>query len=149
MRITEQSRSALMVLGTLARHHPDAMTAAEVAAESGITEANVFKLLKVIAKCGFVASSRGRGGGIRLAAAPEAISVGAVIRVIEPRFRGCGPAGWMLADPAGRGPLADRADALIGSGLRAFFAALDSVTVADLLEPQERAAALLPPPVQV
>jgi len=71
---------------------------ATIATVTGITEQNIFKLIKVLAKAGFVETIRGPHGGVRLAMAPKAIRVGQVIRAIEPRFKACGPIGVMLSE---------------------------------------------------
>lgn len=129
MRITEQSRYAVMVLATLAERYPEAMTVADISAATGITEFNLFKLMKVIVRHGLVSSSRGRGGGIRLARPPERISIGGVIRAIEPRFLACAPAGRLAGAEAPRSWLATRTDEAIGLGLKAFLRELDSISI--------------------
>ncbi|WP_166443735.1 RrF2 family transcriptional regulator [Rhabdaerophilum calidifontis] len=143
MRLTEQSRYALLTLGVLAEHYPNAITVAEIARATGITEFNLFKLMKIIAKCGFVASARGRGGGVRLAMAPGDISVGQVLRRVEPRFQACGPADRLAAaTPPTR--LERRTDEVLGRGMRAFLEALDEVSIAEALgAPREIAQSAL------
>src|SRR5258708_24644694 len=98
MRLTEQSRYALRVLAHCAERHPALAKVATIAAVTGITEQNIFKLIKTLAKSGFVETSRGPHGGVRLAKPPSAIRVGQVIRAIEPRFKACGPIDAMLSD---------------------------------------------------
>ncbi len=98
MRLTEQSRYALRVLAHCAERHPALAKVATIAAITGITEQNIFKLIKVLAKAGFVETIRGPHGGVRLAMAPKAIRVGQVIRAIEPRFKACGPLGQMMSE---------------------------------------------------
>lgn len=131
MRITEQSRYALMVLATLAKHHPDAMTVAEIAAETGITEFNLFKLMKTIAKSGYVASSRGRGGGVRLARPPDEISIGQILRMVEPRFLVCAPADLLGPVEPRQSEFAIRTEEVLGRGIRAFLAVLDEISITD------------------
>src|SRR6187402_316013 len=97
MRLTEQSRYALRVLAHCAERHPTLAKVATIATVTGITEQNIFKLIKVLAKAGFVETIRGPHGGVRLAMAPKAIRVGQVIRAIEPRFKACGPLDLILS----------------------------------------------------
>ena len=98
MRLTEQSRYALRVLAHCAERHPALAKVATIAAVTGITEQNIFKLIKTLSKAGFVETNRGPHGGVRLAKPPAAIRVGQVIRAIEPRFRACGPTDAMLSE---------------------------------------------------
>jgi Rrf2 family protein len=132
MRLTEQTRHALRVLAAMAVRHPDMLRVSELSAATGITEFNIFKLLKVVTKTGFVHSTRGRNGGVRLAAAPAELSVGRLVRVLEPRFQVCGPAAAMaVPDPVAE--IEGRVDQVIGRGIGAFLAELDRVTIADLI----------------
>ena len=103
MRLTEQSRYALRVLAHCAERHPALAKVATIAGVTGITEQNIFKLIKMLTKAGLVQTIRGPHGGVRLAMAPGAIRVGQVIRAIEPRFKACGPLDLMHVGGAGVG----------------------------------------------
>src|ERR1044072_6356630 len=98
MRLTEQTRYALHVLAFCAGRHPALAKVATIAAGTGITEQNIFKLIKTLTTAGLVTPVRGPHGGVRLAIAPGAIRVGQVIRAIEPRFKACGPVGQIMSD---------------------------------------------------
>src|ERR1043165_420008 len=100
MRLTEQTRYALHVLAYCAGQHPALAKVAATAAGTGITEQNIFKLIKMLTKAGLVTTIRGPHGGVRLAMAPGAIRVGQVIRAIEPRFKACGPLDQIMANEA-------------------------------------------------
>src|SRR2546421_7724552 len=107
MRLTEQSRYALRVLAHCAERHPALAKVATIAAVTGITEQNIFKLIKTLTKAGLVQTIRGPHGGVRLAMAPGAIRVGQVIRATEPRFKACGPLDQIMSDaPVSAGPRA-------------------------------------------
>jgi Rrf2 family protein len=132
MRLTEQSRYALRVLAYCAEHHPQLAKVAEISNDTGITEQNIFKLIKTLAKTGFLQTVRGPHGGVRLAAAPSAIAVGQVIRAVEPRFQACGPLDRMMSEA----PVSDIERALdrtIGRGIAAFIEALDQTSIASLV----------------
>jgi Rrf2 family protein len=136
MRLTEQSRYALRVLAHCAEQRPALAKVADIARATGITEQNIFKLIKALTKAGFVETIRGPRGGVRLAMAPGAIRVGQVIRTMEPRFKVCGPSDLI----ASRKPVSlieRELDRTIGRGIAAFMQALDQSTIAALL--------LLPP----
>lgn len=132
MRLTEQSRYALRVLAHCAERHPALAKVATIAAVTGITEQNIFKLIKTLTKAGFVETIRGPHGGVRLALPPKAIRVGQVIRAIEPRFKACGPLGLILSD-APVSAVERELDRTIGRGIAAFMEALDRTTIAALV----------------
>ena len=132
MRFTDQTRYTLRVLTYCAERHPDLVQVSAVAADTGLTEYTIYKLLKIATKEGIVASTRGRGGGIRLARAPHAITVGSVIRLFEPRFRECAPASLMSAHDSRTRDADMRLDSALGSGIRAVLDTYDNITLLDL-----------------
>ena len=132
MRLTEQSRYALRVLAHCAERHPALAKVATIAAVTGITEQNIFKLIKTLTKAGLVQTSRGPHGGVRLAMAPSAIRVGQVIRAIEPRFKACGPLDQMMSD-APVSAVERELDRTIGRGIAAFMETLDRTSIAALV----------------
>jgi Rrf2 family nitric oxide-sensitive transcriptional repressor len=72
---TDYSLRTLMYLATTRRR----ITIDDVANLFGISANHVAKVVNHLARCGYVRSIRGIGGGIELAMSPEEISVGAVI----------------------------------------------------------------------
>jgi Rrf2 family protein len=140
MRLTGQSRYALRVLAHCGAQHPALSKVADIAIATGITEQNIFKLIKTLNKAGLVETIRGPHGGVRLATAPNAIRVGQVIRAVEPRFRECGPLGLMLSDL----PVSEverELDRAIGRGIAAFMEALDRTSIAALIKRPTKSAA--------
>jgi len=132
MRLTEQSRYALRVLAHCAERHPALAKVAAIATSTGITEQNIFKLIKVLTKAGLVQTIRGPNGGVRLARAPSTIRVGQVIRAIEPRFKACGPLGQMMSE-APVSAVERELDRTIGQGIAAFMESLDKTSIAALV----------------
>ncbi len=59
------------------------MTAASMAEQTRLPRATVAKVLKALAHGGVVTGSRGAAGGYKLARAPEAISISAVVAAID------------------------------------------------------------------
>ena len=55
----------------------------EIAADAGVSEAYLAKILQRLASSGLVRSFRGPGKGMELGRAPEAISLNSVIRAVE------------------------------------------------------------------
>ena len=139
MRLTEQSRYALRVLAHCGGLHPALAKVAAIAEGTGITEQNIFKLIKTLTKAGLVETIRGPHGGVRLAMAPKAIRVGQVIRAIEPRFRACGPLDLILSDQP-VSAVERELDRTIGRGIAAFMQTLDQTSIAALLAKTATAA---------
>ena len=139
MRLTEQSRYALRVLAHCAERHPALAKVATIAAITGITEQNIFKLIKVLAKAGFVETIRGPHGGVRLAMAPKAIRVGQVIRAIEPQFKAYKPLDQIMSNEP-ISTMERELDRTIGRGIAAFMQTLDQTSIAALLAKTATAA---------
>jgi Rrf2 family nitric oxide-sensitive transcriptional repressor len=135
---------ALRLLMYLA-HRPERLcTIAEIAGAYDISQAHLMKITHQLGRFGFVETARGKGGGMRLAAAPASINLGAVVRSVEPDFA--------LVD------CFDRPDrcALVGycrlagvlsGALASFLAHLDEHTLADLV-PDAAGAAARPRPLR-
>ncbi|QDV41461.1 HTH-type transcriptional repressor NsrR [Stieleria neptunia] len=82
MKLTTQTDYALRTLMFLATRTERA-NVADVATLFGISTNHVAKVVNLLARAGYVQSTRGIGGGIELARAPEEISVGDVIATME------------------------------------------------------------------
>ena len=78
MNRTERYR--LEALMELAHSYPEGRSTAQIAARRDIPRAYLSRLLAELARAGWVLSRRGPNGGVTLAMAPDAISVGAVYR---------------------------------------------------------------------
>ena len=83
LRITRLTDYGTVVLAHLARDDASLVSAAEVAAATGIALPTVSKLLKTMAKAGLVNSTRGSHGGYQLARDARAISAADVIDTLE------------------------------------------------------------------
>jgi len=140
MRLTGQSRYALLVLAHCGARHPALAKVHDIALATGITEQNIFKLVKTLTKAELVATVRGPHGGVRLAKAPAAIRVGQVIRAIEPRFKACGPLDMIMSEEP-VSAVERELDRAIGRGFAAFMDALDQTSIADLMRRVSKNAA--------
>ena len=147
MRLTAFSDYSLRVLVYLGAHGEHRASVADIAAAYGISRNHLTKVVRHLALRGHVETARGKGGGMRLARAPGAINVGALVREAEQ-----GP--LVECFERGRGGCRiERACVLRGvlsEALEAFFAVLDRHTLADLLVPRSRLARVLvlPRPVR-
>lgn len=78
--MTDYSMRLLMYLGT----HPDRLcTIAEVARAHGLSEPHLMKITHRLAQAGWIETTRGKNGGMRLARRPEDIAIGSVVRDME------------------------------------------------------------------
>ncbi len=82
MKLTIQTDYALRTLMFLATRDARA-NVAEVATLFGISVNHVAKVVNLLARAGYIRSTRGVGGGIELAMLPEEITVGGVIASME------------------------------------------------------------------
>ena len=86
MRLTTMTDYAVRLLMYVAQQPDRLCTIAEVANAYAISEAHLMKITHQLSLSGWLETVRGKGGGMRLAAAPSAINLGAVVRSIEPDF---------------------------------------------------------------
>jgi Rrf2 family nitric oxide-sensitive transcriptional repressor len=130
MHLTRFSDNALRCLTFLATAPTGAATTAEVARRMALSEDHLMKVVQRLAALGFIETTRGRGGGMRLARDASEINVGAVIRATEESFRLV-----ECFDPeTNQCPIAPACvlAGVLDEALAAFLAVLDRVTLADL-----------------
>ena len=84
MKMTSKSEYALLSLLFLARQDNDAfVTVAHIAAQQNIPPKFLEQILLVLKRGGFVRSSKGQGGGYRIAKPPTQISLAEIIRFFD------------------------------------------------------------------
>jgi FeS assembly SUF system regulator len=83
LRISRLTDYGTLVLAHLSSDQAALRSAADLAAATGIALPTVSKLLKIMAKSGLVASTRGALGGYRLARDASAISAAEIIDALE------------------------------------------------------------------
>ncbi|QFT33761.1 HTH-type transcriptional repressor NsrR [Labrenzia sp. THAF82] len=83
MRLSQASDFALRILMATGQSD-NPQTVEKLANQLGLAKSHVMKIVAHLAKGGYLETTRGRGGGIRLAKSPEAIRLGDVVRLIEP-----------------------------------------------------------------
>lgn len=140
MQLDKFTDYALRVLTTLAVRAPERVPTSHIAATYGLSENHLSKVATQLAREGFVASERGRNGGLTLARAADQIRVGDVVRAMkrnEPVVECFGTDKSCLILPACglREPLAQAQEA--------FFTTLDRYTLADVTRSRRALAALL------
>ena len=138
MRLTGFTDYTLRVLLYLGAHREGKhlVTIGDIAAAYAISENHLMKVVHHLAKGGFIATTRGKGGGMRLARPPEQINLGDVVRNTEEDlavvecFRDGNVDCHIAADCALRETL--------GHAMQAFLEVLDDKTIADILKPQRQ-----------
>lgn len=109
---------------------------AEISRAYGISQNHLMKVVHDLGKAGYIASARGRFGGIRLGRPPEEISVGDVVRHTEDGFELADCGGCIIAPACGL-------TGALREALAAFMAVLESYTLADLLTRRDDMLGLL------
>ena len=84
MKISTKGRYALRVMLDLAAHDNGTyIPLKEVSARAGITVKYLEQIVSALNRAGYVSSSRGLGGGYRLARATDQYTVGEILRAME------------------------------------------------------------------
>lgn len=85
MRLTAQADYAVVMMSAAARHCGGAarLNATTLAADTGLPLPTVQKLVSRLSAAGLIESSRGTGGGFRLARPPASITLADIIEAIE------------------------------------------------------------------
>jgi FeS assembly SUF system regulator len=84
MRLSSLADYAVVMMSAAARHCGQAkVNATTLAAETGIPLPTAQKLVSRLSLAGLLESSRGTGGGVRLARPPAAISLADIIEAVE------------------------------------------------------------------
>lgn len=130
MRLTRHTDYALRALQYLAIHDDAPARIEEIARRMGMSQDHLAKVVARLAALGYVSTTRGRVGGVRLARDPAAIVVGEVVRGTEDNLElvECFDP---LRNQCPVAPACALAPAL-GAALDAFFEVLDRFTIADL-----------------
>lgn len=132
MQLNDHTDYGLRLLITMGASEPRRWRSRELAAVHGLSFTHVQKVVQSLEGAGFVETFRGRGGGVTLARDPGTVTIGEVVRSLEPHldlvscFR-AGDSGCALAAGC----------ALRGTLFRAreaFFAELDQVTLGTVIE---------------
>ncbi len=126
MRLTRYTDYAMRVLLYLGARPEALCSISEVSRAYGISQNHLMKVVNDLARAGYVASVRGRFGGIRLGRPAGEINVGAVVRHTEDGFDLVDCAGCVIAPACGLTGALDEA-------LAAFMRVLDGYTLEDLL----------------
>lgn len=142
MKLTAYTDYSLRVLMYLGLRGERLATISELSETYGLSANHLMKIIHNLGKLGYIETVRGRGGGMKLAGAPEEINLGQVIRQMEPDFAitECfdteHPSDCVIMP-------ACRLQLILGKAVEAFLDVLDNHTLADLLQSRTRLKSLL------
>jgi Rrf2 family nitric oxide-sensitive transcriptional repressor len=144
MRLTVFTDYCLRALIFVALKGDELTTIDEIAEHHRINRNHLVKVVFRLGQLGYLQTSRGKGGGIRLAAEPSTLSLGKLVRQTEQDFalvecfpgRDC----FCVIEPA------CALKSALRTALEAFFGVLDQYTIADLAKPSRNLARLLAVP---
>ncbi|MBS0416071.1 MAG: Rrf2 family transcriptional regulator [Proteobacteria bacterium] len=140
MHLTTYTDYSFRVLMRLALTPDRLTTIAEIAASYGISEHHLMKVVHQLGVAGYIETHRGRGGGLRLAKDATDITVGEIVRCMEPDL------GLVACFRAGETCSISSACALspiLGEALDAFLRVLDGRTLDDLISRSRQLRMLL------
>lgn len=142
MQLTLHTDYALRVLIYLTQKRDDLATITEIADFYQISRNHLVKVVHHLSSAGFIQTTRGKHGGMKLARSPELISIGDVVRRMEPNFdivecfNADNPACVVLSVCALKTALYQASNEFLG--------VLDHFTLADAIEPGKRTEQLFP-----
>ncbi len=136
MHHTKFTDYSLRVLMCLAVRRDELTTIDSISTIYGISKNHLMKVVYHLGVEGFIETTRGRNGGIRLKADPRDIVVGDVVRKMEDDFHlvecyNSAKNKCILTDVCRLGPM-------MGEALNAYLDVLDKYTLADLLVEDDR-----------
>ncbi|MCA8884950.1 MAG: Rrf2 family transcriptional regulator [Rhodobacteraceae bacterium] len=132
MRLTTRTNLAMRALMFCAVNPGQTVRKSEIAKACNASLNHLGLVINLLGQSGFIATTRGRNGGVRLARPPSEISVGEVCRVLESDvpFAECFPGAENNC------PLAAccRLRGALCNALEAFYSSLDAVSLAELTD---------------
>jgi len=141
MKLNAFTDYSLRVLMYLAAKPEQRATIAQICAAFDIKANHLTKVVHHLGKCGWVATVRGKGGGLTLAMPAEAINVGQVVRdaegaalpaeCFEPGGSTCAIQGCC------------RLKSALAEAVQAFYGVLDRLTLADICHNPRQLVAIL------
>lgn len=136
MRLTRFTDYAMRVLFYLASHSNQLVTVGEIAKKYQISQHHLVKVVQDLVKYGYVESTKGRGGGMRLAMDAAKINLGVVVRKFEPDMNLIDCVGCHIAPACSLpGPL--------HKAVAAFLGVLNEYSLADIINSSPQMAELL------
>lgn len=128
MRLTKTTSHAVRILLDCAAAGDERIKVADIAKRLDISDLNVFKIVHLLSRAGFVEAARGRYGGVRLTRPAREIRIGEVVRAMEaPEIAVAG-----FVEKKGRRDTKPQLNSIFDDALEAFISVLDQHSLADL-----------------
>ena len=140
MRLTQFTDYAIRVLIHAALNEGQNSTVSAIATGYGISRNHLLKVVKDLAKLGYIETTRGKHGGVRLARRATDIRLGQLVMETEGDM-----ALVECLGPNNRCPITGKCGGtgVLEEALAAFIATLDRYTLADILQRQDPMRAVL------
>ncbi|MEX0301458.1 MAG: Rrf2 family transcriptional regulator [Leisingera sp.] len=131
MRITKRTNIAVRLLMYCAAHDERLVTKAEIAECCNISENHLAQVINQLSQLGYLATQRGRNGGMNLGKPAGEIRIGDVFRDVEGNL----PMVECFADADNTCPLSDacRLKVALADAAQAFYASLDDISLESLV----------------
>jgi len=141
MRLTTHSDLAFRTLLFLGVAGERGATIPEIAAAFSASENHLRKVVVELVKLDIVKATRGRNGGLTLDVSPDQVTIGDLLRKLEPEFAtaeclGAGQKGCIIFGACGL-------QRVFNESLAALFSVLDRYTLADVLNSSQGVASRL------
>ena len=135
MRLTQWTDYTLRVLMYCAasKERAEPVTITEIAEKHGISRSHLTKIVQQLAARGWLETTRGRGGGMRLAIPAKDLFLGTVVRATETDF-----AVVECFEPSQNQCRMNpncRLKGILNQATQSFLAVLDGITLVDLVAP--------------
>lgn len=141
MQLTSYTDYAFRTLIALACVAPEKLTVGEISDSYGISLNHLLKVVQKLAELGYVETTRGKSGGVRLLAEPSSLTLGAIVRGMEPEL-GVVPCLRTDQRPCVIAP-ACKLKSILHEATNQFLRTLDEQTLADITTAKPRIARLL------
>lgn len=136
MLISTKGRYALRVMIDLAEHQAeDYVPLKEIAKRQEISEKYLESIIKLLVKANLLSGLRGKGGGYKLTKAPDAYTVGSILRLTEESLA---PVACLEKGAASCPRMAECRTLSMWQGLDQVISSyLDNITIADMVRPDD------------
>jgi len=141
VQLTSYTDYAFRTLIALACVAPEKLTVGEISESYGISLNHLLKVVQRLAELGYVETLRGKSGGVRLLADPKALTLGTIVRGMEPEL-GLVACLRQGEQPCTIAPVC-RLKSILTDATKQFLTTLDQQTLADISVPKPRIARLL------
>jgi len=141
VQLTSYTDYAFRTLIALACVAPEKLTVGEISDSYGISLNHLLKVVQKLAELGYVETTRGKSGGVRLLAEPSSLTLGAIVRGMEPEL-GVVPCLRTDQRPCVIAP-ACKLKSILHEATNQFLRTLDEQTLADITTAKPRIARLL------